>query len=130
MAAARTACQLGAHHGRVELVAADAVKRGLPALAFERAMVASIVPQPQPEKHDRDERAVNDGGGGEIEHARAGRKAHLIFKVNAIVDPRFIELLYQASQAGVKVDLLVRSMCCLKPGVKGVSDHVNVVSVV
>jgi polyphosphate kinase len=66
----------------------------------------------------------------EIEHARSGRKAHLIFKVNAIVDPRFIELLYEASQAGVKVDLLVRSMCCLKPGVKGVSDHVNVVSVV
>lgn len=66
----------------------------------------------------------------EIEHAKAGRKAHLIFKVNAIVDPYSIELLYEASQAGVKVDLLVRSMCCLKPGVKGVSDHVNVVSVV
>lgn len=66
----------------------------------------------------------------EIEHARAGRKAHLIFKVNAIVDPCFIELLYQASQAGVKVDLLVRSMCCLKPGVKGVSDNINVVSIV
>ncbi|RPJ28091.1 MAG: polyphosphate kinase 1 [Chloroflexi bacterium] len=66
----------------------------------------------------------------EIEHAQAGQKAHLIFKVNAIVDPYFIELLYEASQAGVKVDLLVRSMCCLKPGVKGVSDNVNVLSVV
>jgi len=66
----------------------------------------------------------------EIEHARSGRKAHLIFKVNAIVDPCFIELLYQASQAGVKVDLLVRSMCCLKPGVKGVSDNIHVVSIV
>jgi polyphosphate kinase len=66
----------------------------------------------------------------EIEHAQSGRKAHLIFKVNAIVDPRFMELLYQASQAGVKVDLLVRSMCCLKPGVKGLSDNVNVISIV
>lgn len=66
----------------------------------------------------------------EIEHAQSGQKAHLIFKVNAIVDRRFIELLYEASQAGVKVDLLVRSMCCLKPGVKGVSDNINVVSIV
>ncbi len=66
----------------------------------------------------------------EIKHAQSGLKAHLIFKVNAIVDPRFIKLLYEASQAGVKVDLLVRSMCCLKPGIKGVSDNVNVVSVV
>ncbi len=66
----------------------------------------------------------------EIEHAQAGQKAHLIFKVNAIVDPHFIELLYEASQAGVKVDLLVRSMCCLKPAVKGVSDNVDVISIV
>lgn len=66
----------------------------------------------------------------EVEHAQAGHKAHLIFKVNAIVDRRFIELLYEASQAGVKVDLLVRSMCCLKPGIKGVSDNIRVVSVV
>jgi polyphosphate kinase len=66
----------------------------------------------------------------EIEHARSGHKAHLIFKVNAIVDLRFIQLLYEASQAGVKVDLLVRSMCCLKPGIKGVSDNVNVTSIV
>jgi polyphosphate kinase len=66
----------------------------------------------------------------EIEHARAGHKAHLIFKVNAIVDQRFIQLLYEASQAGVKVDLLVRSMCCLRPGVKGVSDNVTVTSIV
>jgi polyphosphate kinase len=66
----------------------------------------------------------------EIEHARAGQKAHLIFKVNAIVDPRFIELLYEASRAGVKIDLMVRSMCSLKPGIKGVSENVNVISIV
>jgi polyphosphate kinase len=66
----------------------------------------------------------------EIEHARAGQKAHLIFKVNAIVDTRFIALLYEASQAGVKVDLLVRSMCSLKPGIKGVSENITVVSIV
>ena len=66
----------------------------------------------------------------EIEHARGGRKAHLIFKVNAIVDPHIIELLYQASREGVKVDLLVRGMCCLKPGIKGVSDNIKVSSVV
>jgi polyphosphate kinase len=66
----------------------------------------------------------------EIEHAQAGHKAHLIFKVNAIVDPRFVELLYEASRAGVKIDLLVRSMCSLKPGIKGVSENVRVISIV
>jgi polyphosphate kinase len=66
----------------------------------------------------------------EIKQARAGNRAQLIFKVNAIVDPRFIALLYEASQAGVKVDLFVRSMCCLKPGLKGISENIKVTSVV
>lgn len=66
----------------------------------------------------------------EIEHAQSGKKAHLIFKVNAIVDPYIIKLLYEASRAGVKIDLLVRSMCCLRPGIKGVSENVTVISIV
>jgi polyphosphate kinase len=66
----------------------------------------------------------------EIEHAKKGTKAHLIFKANAIVDKPMTELLYAAAQAGVKVDLLVRGICCLRPGVKGVSENIRVASTV
>jgi polyphosphate kinase len=66
----------------------------------------------------------------EIKHARDGKEARLIFKVNALVDIPMVRLLYEASQAGVKVDLLVRGMCCLRPDVKGVSENIQVRSVV
>ena len=65
----------------------------------------------------------------EIEHAKHKHNAHLIFKVNSLVDKRIIQLLYEASQSGVKIDLLVRGICSLIPGVKGVSENIRVISI-
>jgi polyphosphate kinase len=55
----------------------------------------------------------------EIEHQKNGEQGHLIFKMNSLVDQSMMKALYRASQAGVKVDLLVRGICCLRPGVEG-----------
>ena len=66
----------------------------------------------------------------ERDRAKKGEQAHIIAKMNALVDPAIIQTLYEASQAGVKIDLIVRGICCLRPGVEGVSDNIRVISVI
>lgn len=66
----------------------------------------------------------------EAEHAKAGRPSGIIAKMNGLLDQRTIEALYEASQAGVEIDLIVRGMCSLRPGVKGLSEKVRVRSIV
>ena len=66
----------------------------------------------------------------EAEHARAGKPARIIAKLNALTEPTIIQALYRASRAGVNIDLIIRGVCCLKPGVRGVSDRIKVRSIV
>jgi polyphosphate kinase len=66
----------------------------------------------------------------EIDHCRKGFSGRIVAKMNALVDSQIIATLYEASQAGVQIDLIIRGMCCLRPGLKGISENIRVISIV
>ncbi len=66
----------------------------------------------------------------EMEHAQNGGKGRIVVKINSLVDKQIIATLYEASNAGVEIDLIVRGICCLRPGVKGVSENIRVISII
>ncbi|MFC2084441.1 polyphosphate kinase 1 [Bacteroidota bacterium] len=66
----------------------------------------------------------------EIRNAQSGKKAYILLKMNSLEDKKMINKLYNASQAGVKIDIIIRGVCCLIPGLKGISDNINIISIV
>ncbi|OLP17532.1 RNA degradosome polyphosphate kinase [Leptolyngbya sp. 'hensonii'] len=66
----------------------------------------------------------------EIDHAQNGHTGRIIAKMNSLVDPQIVASLYKASQAGVQIDLIIRGICCLRPGLEGISDNIRVISII
>ena len=74
--------------------------------------------------------SFSDCASEEIENAKSGKEAKIIWKMNSLVDPQIISALYEASNEGVKIELIVRGICCLVPGVDGLSKNIKVRSIV
>jgi polyphosphate kinase len=66
----------------------------------------------------------------EIDHCKQEGQGRIVAKMNALVDAKIIAKLYEASQSGVKIDLIIRGICCLRPGIEGISDNIRVISII
>jgi polyphosphate kinase len=98
----------------------DALSKGRRPEGFKELLVAPV------NLHDEMLTLIRE----EMRHNKESGKGHIVAKMNSLMDPEIIEALYSASNAGVRVDLLVRGICCLRPGIAGMSENIKVVSIV